>query len=95
MNLKDLHPTDKGVAATTVFKTDHSSAVAIQLLKGKQLKEHITKTPAFILCVNGSIIFENENGLRRTLISGDYILIEPYVRHWLDGLEDSQLILVK
>jgi quercetin dioxygenase-like cupin family protein len=39
--------------------------------------------------------FENESGLKETLHSGDYINIEPNVKHWLNGNLDSQLLLLK
>ena len=95
MNITDLHSADKGLSTGFIFKTDTSSALSIQILKGHQLKEHITKIPATLVCVSGSVLFENENGLQETLISGDYILIEPIIKHWVDGLEDSQLLLIK
>ncbi|MDB9882306.1 hypothetical protein OAD66_04140 [Bacteroidia bacterium] len=95
MNIKHLHPADKGVSAKPAFKADNCSAVSIQILKGDQLKEHITKTPAFLVCISGSVIFENEEGLTETLVSGDFILIEPNIKHWVDGLKDSQLLLVR
>ncbi len=95
MNIKDLHPADKRVSAKPAFKADNYSAVSIQILKGDQLKEHITKTPAYLVCISGSVIFENEEGLMKTIISGDFIIIEPNIKHWVDGLEDSQLLLVR
>jgi quercetin dioxygenase-like cupin family protein len=95
MNIKNLHAVDKGVATNAVFKTENSSAIALQILSGEQLKEHITKTPAFLVCVSGSVLFQNEQGIKETLTNGGYVLIEPNVKHWVDGLEDSQLILVK
>jgi quercetin dioxygenase-like cupin family protein len=95
MNIKDLHLADNGVATNAVFKTENSTAIALQILKGEQLKEHITKTPAFLLCVSGSVLFENEKGLMETMVQGDYMNIAPNVKHKVDGLEDSQLILVK
>ena len=95
MNIKDHHQLDKGLSTAFIFKTDGSSALSIQILKGAQLKEHVTKIPATLFCINGSVLFENEKGLKETMITGDYMLIEPNVKHWVDGLEDSQLVLVK
>lgn len=95
MNIADLHSSDKGLSTGFILKTDNSSALSIQILKGHQLKEHITKIPATLICVSGSVLFENEKGLKETLIPGDYMLIDPLVKHWVDGLEDSQLVLVK
>jgi quercetin dioxygenase-like cupin family protein len=41
------------------------------------------------------VIFENENGLKETLKAGDYVNIESMVKHWVEGVIESQLILIK
>ena len=41
------------------------------------------------------MIFENETGTKETLSTSDYVHIEPMVKHWVIGLLDSQLLLVK
>lgn len=64
-------------------------------MQGEKLKEHITKTPALLICMEGEVIFENENGIKETLMSGDYVNIEPMVKHWVEGINESQLILIK
>lgn len=95
MNIKELHTQEKPVSATSLFKSDLGNATAIQILKGEKLKEHITKIPALLICVEGEVIFENENGIKETLLSGDYVHIEPMVKHWVDGVINSQLVLIK
>ncbi|MFA7273961.1 MAG: hypothetical protein WC044_08830 [Crocinitomicaceae bacterium] len=95
MNLKELHHQDKTVSATSLFKSEFGNATAIQILQGGKLKEHITKTPALLICIEGEVIFENENGIKETLLSGDYINIEAMVKHWVEGTIESQLILIK
>jgi quercetin dioxygenase-like cupin family protein len=96
MQLRDKHTPDKPVSASLLFKGEEgTSATALQILKGQQLKEHLTRVPAMLVCISGKVIFENENGLKESLSSGDYIHIEPMVKHWVDGLEDSQLIVIK
>lgn len=94
MNIKDKH-SDKVVSAYPIFKGVEGSATAIQIQKGEQLKEHITKTEAFLICVSGSARFENEKGETHDLTSGACVLIEPMVKHWVDGIETSQLVLLK
>ena len=64
-------------------------------MQGGKLKEHITKTPALLICMEGEVIFENENGIKETLIPGDYVHIEPMVKHWVEGTIESQLLLIK
>ena len=95
MNIKELHTQEKPVSATSLFKSELGNATAIKILKGEKLKEHITKTPALLLCLEGEVIFENENGKKERLISGDYVNIEPMVKHWVEGTSESQLILIK
>ena len=95
MNIKELHTQVKPVSAVPLFKSEQGNATAIQILKGGLLKEHITKTPALLICVEGEVVFENENGLKEKLLPGDYVNIEPMVKHWVEGTIESQLILIK
>ena len=95
MNIKELHTQEKPVSAISLFKSELGNATAIQILQGGLLKEHITKTPALLICVEGEVVFENENDIKETLFSGDYIHIEPMVKHWVEGTIESQLILIK
>lgn len=95
MKIKELHTQEKPVSATSLFKSDLGNATAIQILKGEKLKEHITKTPALLICIEGEVIFENENGIKETLMSGDYVNIDPMLKHWVVGTIESHLILLK
>lgn len=95
MNIRDVHETEKPVSARPVFKTTQSTVTAIQILANEVLKEHVTPVPAFLICVHGMALFENEEGIRTELCVGDFIEIEPMVTHWVSGLEDSQLLLVR
>ena len=95
MNIKELHTQDKPVSATPIFKSELGNAAALQILQGETLKEHITKVPALLICISGEAIFENEKGAKKTLKAGDYVQIEPMVKHWVNAVVDSQLILVK
>lgn len=95
MNIKELHTQAKPVSAIAIFKSELGNATAIKILKGEILKEHITKTPALLICMDGEVIFENEKGIKETLLSGDYVNIEPMVKHWVEGTIESQLILIK
>ncbi len=95
MNIKELHTQEKPVSATALFKSELGNATAIQILQGEKLKEHITQIPAVLICIKGEAISENENGLKETLKPGDYVNIEPKVKHWVEGTIESQLILIK
>lgn len=95
MNIRELHLQEKPVSTSSFFKSEHANVTAIKIMQGEQLKEHITKVPALLICMEGKIIFENEKGMKETLMPGDYVTIEPMVKHWLDGIVTSHLILFK
>ncbi|MBP8915177.1 MAG: hypothetical protein KBF42_00525 [Chitinophagales bacterium] len=95
MNIKDLHTQEKPVSATSLYKSELGNATAIKILQGEKLKEHVTKIPALLICMEGEVVFENEKGIKETLMPGDYVNIEPMVKHWVEGTMESQLILIK
>jgi quercetin dioxygenase-like cupin family protein len=95
MNTKDLHPEPKAVSIASLFKTTEGNVTSLQILAGEQLKEHITKVPALLICLTGEAIFENEEGLKLTLTTGEYVNIEPQIKHWINAKSISNLILIK
>lgn len=95
MNIRQLHDTQKEVSAKPLFKTAEGNVNALLIAANGLLKEHVTQVPALLLCVSGEVIFENETGLKQTLSSGDFIHIEPLIKHWVRGVTDSHLLLVK
>ena len=95
MNIKDLHTQEKPVSATSLYKSELGNATAIKILQGEKLKEHVTKIPALLICMEGEVVFENEKGIKETLMPGDYVNIEPMVKHWVEGTMEIQLILIK
>ncbi len=95
MNISEKHILEKPVSALSLFKGEEGSATAIQILKDQQLKEHLTKIPALLICIKGNAVFGNENGLKETLLPGDFLNIEPMVKHWVNAIADSQLLLLK
>lgn len=95
MNIKELHPQDKTVSVVSLFIGTESNIIAMQILAGQVLKEHVTKIPALLICIEGNVVFENENGIKEILLPGDYVNIEPMVKHWVNGIVDSQLLLIK
>jgi len=95
MNIKDLHQDTKSISTASLFKTTDGNVTSIQILADGQLKEHITKVPALLLCVTGDAVFENENGIKHKLMTGEYVNIEPNARHWINAKSTSNLILIK
>ena len=95
MNIKSIHTEEKPVSAKKVFSTTEGNVTALQIKATGVLKEHITTVPALLICINGNVVFKNENGVRENLLSGDTVNIEPNVKHWVEGIQDTQLVLIK
>lgn len=95
MNIKDLHPAAKGISAISLFKGKEGMVKTIHLSAGVELTKHQSKTNALLLCIDGEVVFENDNGVKETLKQGDYVNIEPLVDHWMSSVTDSYLILMK
>ena len=95
MNIEELHNQHKEVSALNLFKGEIGSATTIQLLENGKLKEHVTKTPALLLCIKGEVVYNDEAEKRIKLKSGDFLNIIPNVKHWLVAKTQSQLVLLK
>jgi quercetin dioxygenase-like cupin family protein len=80
MNIKELHNQEKEVSAMNLFKSETATATAIQLKNNGILKEHITITPALLICVSGLVKYEDEKDAIVELKSGDYVLIMPNIK---------------
>lgn len=94
MNLKNLHTEKKDVQTKVLFETKEK-VISLQIAKNGQLAEHVTKVPALLVCVSGKASFGDENGQKISLHSGDYVKIEPNIKHWVDAFEDSNFLLIK
>lgn len=95
MNLKNLHTEHKAVQTHLLFQPTDAKVIALQIAKNEQLKEHITKLPALLVCVSGKAIYNDEKGTSVTLQSGDYYNIPENVKHWVDVQEESNFLLIK
>ena len=95
MNLKDLHKGTLGVQTNMMFPATDGKVISLQILKDSTLEEHITKVPALLVCVSGNAVYEDEKGTKAVLFSGDFVKIEPNVKHWVNSIEDSNLLLIK
>lgn len=94
-NISSMHEASKPVSAKPLFKGQEGTVAALQIRKDGLLDKHITKVEALLVCVAGEVVFENEKGFKQTLRNGDFIKIEPMVTHWVKGVQDSQLLLIK
>ncbi|MCB9245087.1 MAG: hypothetical protein H6606_01540 [Flavobacteriales bacterium] len=95
MHIRELTKSDKEVSTASMFKTEHAQAMAIHIRREGALKRHSSPIPALLVCVEGLVEYEDEQGLRVELRSGSYVQIEPQVVHWLYAVEESTLILFK
>ena len=64
MNLKEFHKDNLGVQSNMIFPTTEGKVISLQIQKGSQLKEHITKVPAILICILGCAVYEDEKGIR-------------------------------
>ena len=95
MNLKELHTDNKGVQTNMMFPATDGKVISLQILKDSKLEEHVTKVPALLVCVSGNAVYEDEKGIKAVLFSGDFVKIEPNVKHWVIGIESTNLLLIK
>jgi quercetin dioxygenase-like cupin family protein len=95
MNLKELHTDNKGVQTNMMFPATDGKVISLQILKDSKLEEHVTKVPALLVCVSGNTVYEDEKGIKAVLFSGDFVKIEPNVKHWVNGIESTNLLLIK
>lgn len=94
MNLSGYHSDQKPVSTKLIFSGE-GKVISLHIKAGEQLKEHITPVPAFLICVNGKAVFENEFGFSRQIYNGETIHIEPNVKHWINATTDCDLVLIK
>ena len=95
MNLKELHTDNKGVQTNMMFPATDGKVISLQILKDSKLEEHVTKVTALLVCVSGNAVYEDEKGIKAVLFSGDFVKIEPNVKHWVNGIESTNLLLIK
>lgn len=95
MNIKDFHTNTNAVSAHDVTSSLQSSVKTIRILANEQLKEHISKVPALLICISGEASFEDENGLKVSLQNGDFVNIVPMVKHLVNATQDSYFLLIK
>lgn len=95
MNLKNIHTANTAVQTQLLFEPTEAKVISMQIAKGELLKEHISKTPALLVCVSGNAVFSNEKGNIVNLNAGVYILIEVNIKHEVKAIEESNFLLIK
>jgi quercetin dioxygenase-like cupin family protein len=94
MNLTDLHIADMPVQTKAVFDC-HEKVISLQILAGHTLKEHVSKVPAFLVCIEGEADYGEETGRNQVLLPGSFVQIEAHVKHWIDAKQTTNLLLIK
>jgi quercetin dioxygenase-like cupin family protein len=94
LNLKNIYTENKAVQTSVLFEPIEK-VISMQIAKGETLKEHLSKISALLVCISGNATFNDENGSKINLQSGDYVNIEPNVKHWVDAFEESNFLLIK
>ncbi|HEY4618657.1 MAG TPA: hypothetical protein VIH09_10735 [Flavobacterium sp.] len=95
MNLKKLHTENKAVQTKILFSATEGKVISLQIASGEQLKEHLSKVPTLLVCVAGNAVYKDEKESVINLKSGDYVNIEPEVKHRIDAIEESNFLLIK
>lgn len=94
MNLKDVHTEDNPVQTKLLFQAEEGKVVSLQIAAGEQLKEHVSKVPAILICVSGKAIYKQASG-DVILEAGDYVMIPKDVTHEVNAITDSNFVLIK
>lgn len=94
MNLKEIHTDTKAVQTKLLIQAEEGKVISLQIEAGEQLKEHVSKVPALLVCVSGSGVYRDESG-ETTMTGGDYVFIKKDVKHEVDALSKSNFLLVK
>jgi len=97
MNLKEILNQNKEVSTKVLFISDleRSNTIGLKIQAEGVLKEHISKTPALLICVEGDVVYKDEKGAENRLKAGDLQEIEPMVKHEVTSLSESFLLLCK
>lgn len=92
-----LHPdAQKPVSAIGLMKGQMTTATALHIAEGAELKDHTTPVPALLLCVLGHARYTEAATSQHTdLLPGHYVHIAPGLVHRVEGLQDSHLVLIR
>lgn len=95
MNLNDLHPDPKPVSAKPLFTKGEGTAISIHIAAGEKLKEHVSKVPAVLVCIDGEATYRETDGTDTALSPGIYVHIAPDVKHAVTAKKNTRLLLLK
>lgn len=94
MNLKEIHTDAKAVQTKMLLQVEEGKVISLQIEAGEQLKEHVSKVPALLVCVSGKGIYKDESG-ETNMKEGDYVFIKKDVKHEVDAITKANFLLMK
>jgi quercetin dioxygenase-like cupin family protein len=77
-----------------LLQNENQKSILFGFSEGQELKTHTTPTPALLIMLEGTSIFEM-NGASKTLSAGEVIEIPAQVPHSLKAASNFKMILVK
>lgn len=95
MKFSDLHEDDKPVSSKSLFTGGEGTAVSLRIMAGETLKEHVSKVPAVLICIEGECTYREGEDIHTPMKSGIYIKIAPMLKHSVTAQTDTRLLLVK
>lgn len=84
----------KKIKSEKISIGNFTEIIHLNLKKGSVLEEHIAKSHATIVILDGEVDFIVHNK-RFKLEKGDYLNFEANMLHSLEAFEDTHLILIK
>ena len=96
MQLGNLYrnPVPDKIKSQQVYKEERFHVMQLQLKRDEVLKPHHATTDAFLLVVEGAIVF-NLHGENFYLRKGDMLSFKKNETHSVQALEDSMVLLIK
>lgn len=94
MNLKEIHTDAKAAQTKMLLQAEEGKVISLQIEAGEQLKEHVSKVPALLVCVSGRGIYKDESG-ETSMEEGDYVFIKKDVKHEVDAITKANFLLMK
>ncbi|HIP48841.1 MAG TPA: hypothetical protein EYG92_07755 [Lutibacter sp.] len=95
MNIKDKHNISLPISEISLFESQVGITSSLFIMEGVYLENQIIKVPALLVCVDGRLVYQDENGKDEVLDSGDLINIKPMIKYSLRGLTNSQTLIMK
>ena len=83
-----------GLKTSLLVNNETGKVILISLEKDAILKKHVSDTDAYILIVEGEIIFEI-NGEKHNMVEGDLFSFKKNEVHELTAVKNSKVILSK